>query len=130
MFALFFFGMYLERMIGNRTFALLFLSSGIIGNIGYSITAIDPFTPAIGASGAVFGIIGALATLAPFLMIFIYGFLPIPMIVAAVLWALLDLIGLFAPSGIAHGAHLGGMFVGIAFGIYLRIKIRRSIKYS
>lgn len=123
MFALLFFGIYLERMIGRRAFATLFLLSGIIGNVGYLITASDPFIPAIGASGAVYGIMGALATLAPFMMIFIY-MLPMPMIVAAILWALADFAGLFAPSGIAHGAHLGGMFVGVAFGIYVRVKMK------
>jgi len=126
MFALFFFGTYLERMVGRRAFATLFLLSGFIGNLGYLITASNPFIPAIGASGAVYGLIGALATLAPFMIIFIYGMVPMPMVVAAVLWGLLDFAGLFTPSGIAHGAHLGGMFVGVAFGIYKRISLRRK----
>lgn len=126
MFALFFFGVHLERMIGRRAFAVLFLLSGVLGNAGYMITTSNPFTPAIGASGAVFGVIGALAALAPTMLIFIYGVLPVPMILAAVLWGLLDFAGLFTPSGIAHGAHLGGMFVGAAFGIYVRIKVMKD----
>lgn len=122
MFALFFFGIYLERMIGRKAFALLFLVSGIVGNVAYLITASDPFIPAIGASGAVYGIIGALATLAPTMLIFIYGMFPMPMVVAAVLWALMDIAGLFTPSGIAHGAHLGGMLVGVLVGFYVRLR--------
>ena len=125
MIALFFFGSSLENRIGKRLFFLLFFISGIVGNIGYFITTTNPSTPAIGASGAVYGIMGALATLAPFMMVYIYGFLPLPMIAAAILWAVMDLAGLFTPSGIAHGAHLGGMFFGVAFGLYYRSLLAR-----
>ena len=125
MIALFFFGSSLENRIGKRLFFMLFFISGIIGNLGYFFTTADPYTPAIGASGAVYGIMGALATLAPFMMVYIYGFLPLPMIAAAILWAVLDLAGLFTPSGIAHGAHLAGMFFGVAFGLYYRSLLAR-----
>jgi len=120
MIALFFFGTYLERVIGRRSFLTLFLVSGVIGNIGYLLTASDPLTPAIGASGAIYGVVGTLAVLSPLMMIFIYGIIPIPMFIAAILWTLLDVVGLFNPSGIANGAHLGGMVVGVAYGLYLR----------
>ena len=120
MMALFFFGTYLERMIGRKSFLVLFLVSGVIGNLGYLFTANDPLTPAIGASGAIYGVVGTLAVLAPLMMIFIYGIIPLPMFVTAILWTLLDLVGLFTPSGIAHGAHLGGIVVGVIYGLYLR----------
>jgi len=126
MFALFFFGIQLEKMIGRRRFLFIFFSSGIIGNIGYLLSASNPFTPAIGASGAVYGVMGTLATLAPFMLIFVFGMLPLPMILAAALWIIIDIAGLFAPSGIANGAHLGGMGVGIIFGLYLRLKYKKT----
>lgn len=124
MLALFFFGIYMERMIGRRAFMMLFFISGIVGNAGYMITAPYPQTPAIGASGAVYGLVGTLATIAPFMIVF-FGFVPLPMVGAAILWALLDLLGLFVPSGIAHGAHLTGLLVGVAFGLYLRYRAGR-----
>ena len=123
--ALFFFGTSLERLLGRRVFPILFLSSGVIGNIGYLITDPASRIPAIGASGAIYGVIGALATLEPFALVYIYGFFPLPLIVAAALWVLIDLVGLFAPSEVAHGAHLGGMVVGVIFGIYYRILFSR-----
>ncbi|MEM2634647.1 MAG: rhomboid family intramembrane serine protease [Nitrososphaerales archaeon] len=122
MFALLIFGSYLERMIGGRAFIMIFITSGILGNFGYMITATKPWIPAVGASGAIYGIIGALAILAPFLIIFIYGILPIPIIVAAFLWAFLDFLGLFAPTNIAHGAHLMGLFVGIVSGLIIKLR--------
>ena len=126
MLILFFLGINLERSIGKKAFMTLFFVSGIVGNLGYLITASNPFTPAIGASGAIYGIIGALATLAPMMMVFI-GMIPMPMILVAVFWGFMDFAGLFAPSGIAHGAHLGGMFVGITFGLYIRWKIHLRV---
>lgn len=128
MFALFFFGTALERRIGGKAFVSLFLLSGILGNAGYLLTTTDLHTPALGASGAIYGVMGALAILEPFMMVFIYGMLPVPMIVAAALWALVDLAGLLVPSGIAHGAHLGGMIVGVVFGI--RVRQQRSRYYQ
>lgn len=129
MFALLFFGLYLERMVGRTAFAALFLLSGILGNVGYMLTASSPYIPALGASGAVYGVMGALALLEPFLMVYIYGLVPVPMIVAAFLWGSLDFLGLFNPSGIAHGAHLLGMLVGVTYGLYLRISVRRRFSY-
>ena len=125
MFSLFFFGIYLEKMVGRAVFLVIFLLSGVAGSFGYLLTAVDPFGPGLGASGAVYGVMGALAVLAPRMMIFVYGFLPLPMIVAAALYALLDFAGLFVPSGVAHGAHLGGMFVGGIYGFYLRSRWKR-----
>ena len=129
MLALFFFGTSLERLIGGKAFAVLFLTAGIIGNIGYLITNTNPYIPAIGASGAIYGVIGALAILEPFSLVYVYGLLPLPMIVAAVIWVLLDFVGLFTPSGTAHGAHLGGVVVGVFFGFYYRILLWRARRF-
>ncbi|MEM2922037.1 MAG: rhomboid family intramembrane serine protease [Candidatus Bathyarchaeia archaeon] len=124
MIALYFFGSSLERIVGGKIYVLLFFLSGIVGNFVYMITAFNPRIPALGASGAIYGITGSLAVLAPFMMVFVYGILPVPMVAATFLWALTDFLGLFAPSGVAHGAHLGGMLVGVAFGIYIRLRMK------
>ncbi|MEM2180891.1 MAG: rhomboid family intramembrane serine protease [Nitrososphaeria archaeon] len=120
MIALFFFGLGLENMVGRKLFAIIFILSGIIGNIGYLIA--DPLSliPGVGASGAIYGIVGTLVVLTPFRRVFLYGFLPIPLILLVILWTLIDFAGLFSPSTIAHSAHLAGLIIGILFGIYLR----------
>ncbi len=124
MLALFFFGIYLEPMIGRRRFFALFFAAGILGNVGYMLTATDPAAPALGASGAIYGVVGALAILAPFAIVFV-GFVPLPMILVAVGYAFLAYVGLFDPySSIAEGAHLGGMALGAAYGLYLRLGFR------
>jgi membrane associated rhomboid family serine protease len=129
LFALFFFGVSLERRVGRRLFASLFILSGIFGNVGYLVTASEPLVPALGASGAIYGVMGSLAILEPFKLVYVYGMVPLPMVAAALLWAIMEFTGLFVPSGIAHGAHLGGMLLGAFFGVYLRFK-RRSLNSS
>jgi membrane associated rhomboid family serine protease len=122
MLALFFFGIYLEPMIGRRRFAALFMASGIVGNVGYMLTAPTQFTPAIGASGAIYGVVGALSVLSPLSLVFV-GMVPMPMILVALGYAFLAYIGLFGGSSqIAEGAHLGGMALGAAYGLYLRVR--------
>ena len=120
MFALFLFGTALERRISHRLFVALFIVSGVVGNIGYYFTAGNHLIPVLGASGAIYGVMGALAVLEPFRMVYFYGMVPLPMIAAAALWALADLTGLLIPSQVAHGVHLVGMFVGVLAGLYLR----------
>lgn len=127
MLILFFLGVNLERSIGKKSFVTLFIISGIVGNIGYLVTATDPYTPAIGASGAIYGIVGTLATIAPFMMVVIW-MIPMPMIIVTIFWAITDFAGLFAPSNIANGAHLGGMLVGVSYGLYLRWTVRNRIR--
>lgn len=125
MFALFIFGIQLESTVGRKSFLFLFFLSGIVGNFGYMITAANPNIPGLGASGAVFGIIGALAVIRPLAMVYI-GYAPMPIILAAFLWGITEFLGLFVPSGIARGAHLGGLFLGIVYGIAFRIATREK----
>lgn len=131
MIALFFFGLYLERLVGPRTFLEVFIIGGVIGNLGYLATAIiglpsaGMWIPAVGASGAVYSIMATLAILRPTLIVYMYGFLPLPISVAMVLWSLFDVIGLFVPSGVASGAHIAGLLAGIYFGSKIRSSWRR-----
>lgn len=129
-FALLFFGSYLEARISKVAFILIFFVGGILGNIGYMITATDPAVPAIGASGAIYGIMGALAVLAPTAVVFVYG-IPMPMILALLVWSALEIFGVFFPQGdIASGAHLFGIVAGVSFALYMRWRFSRKLKLS
>ena len=129
MIALFFFGTYLEQRISKKNFIFIFFFAGIIGNIGYILSAPGATIPGLGASGAIYGIMGTLTALAPTTIVYVSG-IPMPMFVAAIFWFVTEFFGLFIPSGIAHGAHLGGLFLGIVMGIYFRSKSRKSIFIS
>ncbi len=115
MFALGLFGFILERIIGSKNFIMLYFAAGIVSGLASSIF----YEASIGASGAIFGVLGALAALRPRMTVYV-GYIPMPMIIAAGVWAFLDLLGMFAPSGIANAAHLGGLAFGIIVGAYWR----------
>ena len=116
MFALGLFGLVLENVIGSKKFLLVFFISGVIAGIG----SILFYSASIGASGAIYGIMGALAVLRPKMTVYI-GLVPLPMALAVIFWAAGDLLGLFIPTDLtAHAAHLFGLIFGLIYGIYLR----------
>ena len=118
------FGTLLERRVGSMQFLLLFVLAGVIGNVGYQVTTTSQFTPSVGASGAIYGVMGALALLDPLQVVYLGFIFPLPIIVIMPLYALLDFLGLFTTDNVAHGAHLGGLVLGILYGIYLRYVIK------
>ncbi len=115
MFLLWFYGTHLIQLIGEKKFSVVYFAGGILGNILYLGLA-PPFTIAIGASGAVFAVGGALTALRPNLRVFIF---PIP--VPIPLWvAVIGGFFLMTSPGIAWEAHLGGLVFGLAAGYFLR----------
>ena len=123
MFALLIFGPILESRIGSKKFLMLYLGAGIAGNIGYILTG--GTLPALGASGAIFGILGALAILEPNMIVFV-GFIPMPMYIAAIFWIITEFLYTLAPSNIANWAHLFGLFVGLYYGWKLKAELPPS----
>ena len=121
MLTLYFYGSYLVNLLGEKNFFIVYFLGGLIGNIVYLLLA-SPFTIAIGASGAVFAVGGALMMLRPKLKVFVF---PIP--VPLPLWVVV--IGGFfilTSPGIAWQAHLGGLALGLLAGFYFR---RRTSLY-
>lgn len=118
--ALFMFGILLEREMGTRNFLLLFFISGLAAGIGETLIA-EPLSYSLGASGAIFGIMGALAILRPKAIIFV-EFIPVPMAVAAIGYGIFELLFLRQQDGTAHPAHFFGLLLGVLYGLYLRSK--------
>ena len=114
-FALYMFGPYLEQIIGSRRFLLVYFLSGIAGALAYAATfylgILPASIPALGASGAIFGVLGAVDVLRPNLPIYMW-FVPMPMKYAALVWVALSLVETFNVTGVAGAAHLGGLVVG------------------
>ncbi len=119
MFALFIFGLYLEARVSTKQYLFIFFLAGFFGNVAYYLTAPLGVIPAVGASGAIYGVMGMLAVLYPGLIVYV-GYAPMPMIIAAAIWFLMEFTGMFVPSNIAHQAHLAGLIVGAAYGLYVR----------
>ncbi len=129
-YALFLFGNILERKITSNTYLLIFLGAGIFGNLIYYfvvILSIAPPVPALGASGAIYGLMGTVGILFPDLMIFLFYF-PMKMKYAIILWLVTEFLGTFNMTGIASAAHLGGLVFGIVIGLMLKNDLIPGLK--
>ena len=115
MLALFMFGSVLENRVGTGKFLLIYFVSGILGSVGFMLFS-SPFSTALGASGAIYGIIGALVLLEPNLTVYFY-FVPLPMYMVGPIYALIELFYMGSADSIAHSAHLLGFFGGLALAI-------------
>lgn len=119
LFALILFGLVTERVIGSSRFLAVFFISGIFANL----VAVNFYSESLGASGAIYGILGTLAVLRPRMVVWAFN-LPMPMFVAAILWIVLSLVGIFVPSNTGDIAHLSGIVAGFIFGFLFRNSVR------
>ena len=74
MFSLFFIGSFLEKIIGKKRFFWVYILSGLVGGAFFVISGLifkDLTIPAVGASGAIFGLLGVLAVLVPYSKIYL-----------------------------------------------------------
>ena len=91
----------------------------------------DLNTFAVGASGAIFGLIGALMFLTPNLKVYAM-FIPIPIklkYAAPGMLVLLWLISVGAGLPIGNVAHFGGLLVGLFYGLYLRKRFPKKVEF-
>ncbi len=120
MWILYIFGTRLEQDIGSETFITIFLLAGLSGGLAYVVLNPGSAVPALGASGAIYGVFGCLAILRPNLTVLIQFLIPMRLIHAAILYAAIDLMQFGSADNVGHAAHLAGILVGFAAGKYLR----------
>lgn len=115
------FALPFEERVGHRTFLGLYLAAGLVGALAQ--VAVEWGNPMLlmGASGAVFGVIGAFAAMYPRQVIVV----PVPIVImvlmrlkvltAAIILATMQFAFLFisAQSNVAYMAHLGGLAGGL-----------------
>ena len=129
MFGLYVFGTLLVRTLKSWQFLLLYLVSGIVGNLVFIAFFQGQHYVLLGASGAVFGIMTVAAMIEPdqrFMLIFL-PFMPLKTKTLVVVYTILELLSQASgsSSGTAHLAHLGGILGGYIFAeIFLRREIR------
>jgi len=76
MLTFYFFGRYLSRLVGESKLLITYCCGGIVGSVLFILLA-SPYSIAIGASGAVFALGGALAVMRPKLRVFVFP-IPVP----------------------------------------------------
>ena len=110
MLSLYFVGMALEPAIGTRNFVVIYITSLLAGSFGSLL--FQPDYPTIGASGAIFGVFGALIVVARYRGIPFWqsglGFI----LVVNILFSL-------SVQGISIGGHLGGLVAGLITGWFV-----------
>lgn len=127
MWALWIFGDNVEERMGPLRFLLFYLTCGVISAVVHIATNLGSTIPAIGASGAIAGVLGAYLVLFPLArvvvivpLLFWPFFFELPAVTYLGLWffiqffsGALALVSPEAAGGIAWWAHVGGFLAGI-----------------
>jgi membrane associated rhomboid family serine protease len=124
------FGNNVEDSMGRPRFVLFYLLAGIVAAYTQSLLSINSTEPAIGASGAIAGVLGGYLLLYPrarvltvVIIIFFVTLIEIPAVIMLGIWFLLQFlpavgqVGTDATSGgggVAYWAHVGGFAFGLA----------------
>lgn len=133
MLVLFMFGRVLENIWGGKRFLIFYLACGLGSAAAHLLMqeVMGTFTMAVGASGAVMGIMVAFAYLFPNTELYLM-FLPIPIKAkwAVIGYVVIDLFGgivQFNGDNIAHFAHLGGAITGFIILLIWNKTNRRTL---
>jgi membrane associated rhomboid family serine protease len=132
------FGPEIEYLCGHVRYLIFYLVCGLLGGFAQVAVGPDSHVPAIGASGAIAGVLGAYLVNFPTRSINTIVpvgcfplFLRLPAILVIGLWALTQFINGFgaiseraaeAEGGIAYFAHIGGFLAGVILIGFFRIR--------
>jgi rhomboid protease GluP len=106
----------IEKIVGSPRFLALYLVSGVAGNLLSMLLL--PMTPSVGASGALFGVLGAY-----FGLNYRYKLFQPSSMQQLVFWLVLNVvIGLTPGLNINIWAHLGGLIGGFIFSTLIKLK--------
>lgn len=122
MYALYLFGGIVAGIMGNISFLIIYLGSLLAGNM-YSMYyhKSEPYYSAVGASGAVSGILYAAILLYPDMTLMLFPLpIPIPAYIFGVGYLVYSIYGMKKQLGnIGHSAHLGGAIGGFVIALVL-----------
>lgn len=126
MLLLFVLGSVLERLLGSVRYAALYLAGGIAAGTAMHLWRMKSGANVVcvGASGAVFAVIGAML----FLVIYCGGQVAGISLAQLAVMLVLSLYFGFASAGVANEAHIGGFIAGIILCAALSTGRRRAIR--
>jgi len=123
---LYVFGDNVEDVFGHFGYLIFYLVCGIGSGLTHVLFNLHSTLPAIGASGAISGVMGAYAVFFPrakVLMLFFIFLIPIPAVLVLGYWFVLQFLAgvgqLGGPEmgGVAFWAHIGGFLIGFAVAL-------------
>ena len=114
MITLWFFAPLVLSYLGNWTFVLIYMGSLIFGNLLTYVFNKNNYTyRAVGASGAVTGVLYSAILLQPDMMLGLFFVIPIPAYLFGILYLLYSIYGMKSQNdNIGHSAHFGGAVGG------------------
>ena len=114
MMTLWFFAPVVLNWLGNFSFVLVYFGSLIFGSLLTMLFHKNDYSyRAVGASGAVTGVLYSAILLQPDMMLGIFGIIPIPAYLFGILYLLYSIYGMRAKNdNIGHTAHFGGAIGG------------------
>lgn len=137
---LFVFGDNIEDRYGRIKYILIYIGWGALAALAHSAFALSSGQgdiPAVGASGAISGILGAYLVMYPrakiftVIMAFFLYTVRIPVLIYIPFWFVMQVIFTLIgdTSGVAYLAHIGGFVAGAATGLAWRA-LPNSMKYK
>lgn len=117
-------GLPIERTIGSMKFAYLYFVSGAMGSLFVVLFQPELTHATIGASGAIFGLLGALAVFYPRSVLLVF-FIPMKARTAAFVFGSLSLLAAIWAGDkgflgmISHLGHLGGLVGGVLYSRFV-----------
>jgi len=124
MLMLYFFGPTLESLWSSKRFLKFYLICGAMGGFVYPILyhiGCPGVHPGIlmGASGAIFGIIAAMAILFPRVKVYMFGVIPVPMVVLVCIMVTVSAYTLLGGQNVGGElAHFGGLAAGVMYVLW------------
>lgn len=114
MITLYFFAPVVSGYLGNFMFVIIYFASLIFGSLLTLVMHKNDYNyRAVGASGAVTGVLYSAILLRPDMMLGIFFIIPMPAYVFGILYLLFSIYGMKAKNdGIGHSAHFGGAIGG------------------
>lgn len=134
---LFIFGDNIEDRFGRIKFFVLYFLFGVVGGLTHSIfsslsNGLDAYIPAVGASGAVSGILGAYLVFFPRAKVvslvpsfYFMRLARVPALIFIGFWFLLQLLYAGGMTSVAYMAHIGGFSVGLLVAVIYRFTNRK-----
>ena len=132
MYFLYLAGPFVERLYGRWTFLLMYVVFAIGGSLTSFALTSPPDSPlAVGASGAIYGVLLAYALYFPNRPIYMYLVFPIPAKYFVMIIGGISLLSAMSGpgSGVAHTTHLGGLVAGYLYLKSGRMHLIPEIKY-
>ena len=132
------FGDNVEDILGHTLYPLFYLAAGVAAGLAQVAMAPNSMVPAVGASGAIAGVLAVYLVLYPTapvrVLVPVFLFMRVARLPAAIVLGLWFVIQLFngylslgmdtmTTGGVAWFAHIGGFAVGLGVGLLLRFRL-------